>query len=107
MEIKWNKIWLLAVEQNKYLTRIVNIYIVYDLAAWPGNPIDNFKFKNCLFGLTNILKISDKETYVYSGYGITFDSGASWSFSNGTARNVIILGVDNNSSSHVGNCKHN
>ena len=45
--------------------------------------------------------------YVYSGYGITFDSGASWSFSNGTARNVIILGFDNNSSSHVGNCKHN
>ena len=31
---------------------------------------------------------------MYSGYGITFDSGGSWSFDNGT-------------SSHIGNCKYN
>ena len=34
----------LAVEQNNYLTKIVNVYIVYDLDAWPRNPTDNFKF---------------------------------------------------------------
>ena len=28
----------LAVEQNNYLTKIVNVYIVYDLDAWPRNP---------------------------------------------------------------------
>ena len=28
---------------------------------------NNFKFKNCLFGATNIVKNSDKEKYVYSG----------------------------------------
>ena len=27
----------LGVEQNNYLTKIVNVYIVYDLAAWPRN----------------------------------------------------------------------
>ena len=44
--------------------------------------------KDCLFGATNIVKNSDKEKYVYSGYGITSDSGVSLSFDNGTARNV-------------------
>ena len=67
----------LAVEQNNYLTKIINVYIVYDLDAWPRNPTNNFKFKNCLFGATNIVKNSDKEKYVYSGYGITFDSAGS------------------------------
>ena len=33
-----------------------------------------FRFKNCLFRITNIANNSDKEKYVYSGYGITFDS---------------------------------
>ena len=27
----------LALEENNYLTKIVNVYIVYDLDAWPGN----------------------------------------------------------------------
>ena len=36
----------LAVEQNNYLTKIVNIYIVYDLVSWLRNPTNNFKFKN-------------------------------------------------------------
>ena len=41
----------LAVEKNNYLTKIVH---VYDLAAWPRNYTNNFKFKNSLFGATNI-----------------------------------------------------
>ena len=96
MRIKFDKNPL-AVEQNKYLTKIVNVYIVYDLDAWPGNSTNNFKFKNCLFRATNIVKNSDKEKYVYSGYGITFDSTGSWSFDNEFSRNVIIFGVDNSS----------
>ena len=59
--------------------------------------IVNFKFKNCLFGATNIVKGSDEEKYVYSGCGITFESTGSWSFGNDFARNVIIFGVDNSS----------
>ena len=64
----------LAAEQNNYLSKIVNVYIVYDLHVWLRNPTNNFKFKNCLFGATSIVKSSDKEKYVYSGYDITFDS---------------------------------
>ena len=45
--------------------------------------------------------------YVYSGYGITFVSVGSWSFDNGTGRNVIVFGVDNSSSSHADNHKNN
>ena len=32
-----------AVEQNNYLTKIVNVCIVYDSDAWPRNPTKNFK----------------------------------------------------------------
>ena len=38
---------------------------------------------------------------MYSCYGITFDSTCLWTFDNDTARNVIILGVDNSSSFHA------
>ena len=93
-------------EQNNYLTKILNAYIVYDLDAWPGNPTNNFKFRNGVFGATNIVKNSDKEKYVYSGCGITFDSAGSWSFGNDFARNVIIFGVDNSSSSYSCNRKN-
>ena len=86
------------------MTKIINVYFVYDLDAWPRN---NVRFKNCLFGATNIVKNSDKENYIYRGYGITFDSGGSWSFDNDFTRNVIIFGVDNSSSSHVDNRKNN
>ena len=55
MRIKFDKDPL-AVEQNTYATKIVNSYIVYDLDGWPRNPTNNFKFKNCLFGSTNIVK---------------------------------------------------
>ena len=36
--------------------------------AFPRKPTNNFKFNNCLFGAANIVKNSDKEKYVYSGY---------------------------------------
>ena len=78
----------LALDQNNHLIKIVNVFIVYDLDAWPKNPTDNFKIKNCLFGATNIVKNSDKEKYVYSGYRIIFDSGGFWSFDNDTAKKV-------------------
>ena len=42
---------------------------------WPRNLTSNLKFKNCMFATTSIVKNSDE--YVYSGYGITFDSASS------------------------------
>ena len=106
MRIKFDKDPL-AVKQNNYLGKIVNVYIVYDLDAWPRNPTKSVKFINCLFCTTSAVKNSDKEKYVYSGYGTTFDSAGWWSFDNDTARKVIIFGVDNNSSSHADNHKNN
>ena len=73
------------------MNKIVNAYIVYDLVVWPRNPTNNFKFKNYLYRATNVVKNSDKEKYVYSRYGITFDSGDSWSFDNDFARNIILF----------------
>ena len=52
-----------------------------------------------MFRATNIVKDSDKEKYVYSGYGIAFG--------NDLAKNVIIFGFDNSSSSHTDNLKNN
>ena len=70
MGIKFDKDPL-AVEQNNYLTTIVNVYIVYELPAWPRNPTNNFNVKIAYLE-ANIVKNSDKEKYVYSGYGIIF-----------------------------------
>ena len=89
------------------MSKIAYVYILCDLSAWPRNPIDNFIFKNCLVGATSVLKNSDKENYMYSGYGIKFDGAGSWSFDNDTDRNVMTFGVDNSSSPYADNCKNN
>ena len=60
MGIKFGKDTL-AVEQNNYLTKIVNTHIVYELDTWPKLSLNNFKIKICLIGVTNIAKHSDKE----------------------------------------------
>ena len=60
-----------------------------------------------MFGAISIVKDTDKEKYVCSGYGIAFDEKGDWSFDNGTARTNIILGVDSSSSSHSDNRKNN
>ena len=52
---------------------------------------------------SNIVKNQDKEKYVYSEYGITFDSAVFWNFDNDTARNFIIFGVSNSSWSNSDN----
>ena len=51
MGIKFDKDPL-APEQNNYLTKTVNVYIVYDLNACQRNPTNNVKFKiTCLVQL--------------------------------------------------------
>ena len=71
-----------VVDQINYATKIVNVYIVYDLDYWPKIPLKNLKLKNCLFGATNIAKNSDKEKQVYSSYEISFDRKGEWSYCN-------------------------
>ena len=51
MEIEFDKDPL-AVEENNYLTKILNVYIVYDLDAWSKILCRNFTIKNaCLVQL--------------------------------------------------------
>ena len=106
MRIKFDQVsW--AVEQNNCLTKIVNICFVYELYDCLKIPLKYFTLKKCLFGAINIVKKSDKVKLVYRRYGITFDERDWQSFGNGNARNVIIFGVDNSSSSHDDNLKNN
>ena len=56
---------------RQLLIKIVNVYIACYLDDWTKNPTNNFKFKNCLFGVINVVKNSNNGKYVYSGYGIT------------------------------------
>ena len=60
-----------------------------------------------MFGATSIVKNSDKEKWVYSGYGIAFDGGGLQIFGRDLAWNVIIFDVDNSLSSRTDNCKNN
>ena len=60
MRIKYDQD-LLAVEQNNYLTTIVNLHFVYVLEIWLRSLTNNFKFRNYLFGATNIVKIVIKK----------------------------------------------
>ena len=48
----------LAVEQNNYTSKNINVYIVYDLDSWQRNSTYNFKFKNSLFGAASVVKNS-------------------------------------------------
>ena len=89
------------------MSRIVNVYIVYNLDVWPRSPTNNVKVENCLFGASNVVKNSDKEIHVYSGCGTTFDSAGSWSFDNAFARNGVIFGVSNSLLSHADDRKNN
>ena len=57
---RWLRCWLVKNCLCNYATKIVNAYIVYELETWPKAPLNNFKFKNCLSGATNIVKNSDK-----------------------------------------------
>ena len=50
MGVKFDK-GPLGVEQNHYLTKIVNVYIVYDLDTWSKILFRNFTIKNCLVRL--------------------------------------------------------
>ena len=53
-----------------------------------------------------LIKNSDKENHVDRGYGIAVDGKGEWSFGNDYAKNVVIFGVDNSSSSHTDNKKN-
>ena len=85
--------------------KVVNIYIVYELGASSSHNNDS-TLKNCLFGAVTLTKNADIDKYGYSGYGIGFDRGSSFTFpGGGLGQKVIIFGADMSSSVHVDNKK--
>ena len=78
----------------------ISIFIVYKLNTHTINT--DFALKD--FGSVKITKDKDPDNYVYSGFGIGFDSKSTFSHSDGTsAHNVIIFGADSSQSIHNGN----
>ena len=85
--------------------KVVNIYIIYELAASSSHTSDP-TLKNCLFGAVTLTKNDDIEKYKYFGYGIGFDKRSSFSFpSGGFGQNVLIFGADVSTSIHIDNKK--
>ena len=50
---------------------------------------------------------ADQSKFTYNGRGIAFDGKGMWSYVNYFARNIVIFGVVNTSSSHTNNKKIN
>ena len=69
---------------------ILNLYIVYELNAWPRDPANNFPLKNCLFGTFKLVRNADKSKFIYNGQKIAFD-GASCHTDN-RKNNFSVLG---------------
>ena len=71
----------------------------------------NNALKNCFFGATKVTKpgdTKDPDKYIYSGYGLGFDSAGEFIHpQSGTARNIIILGADSSNSVHAANKTRN
>ena len=83
--------------------KVVNIYIVYELAASSSHDSDP-AIKKCLFGAVTLTKNADIEKCKYSGYSIGFDRRSSFSFTGGGfGQNVLIFGADMSSSIHIDN----
>ena len=58
-------------------------------------------------GKVKLVRNATKSKFIYNGQGKAFDGESSWSFDNDFAKNVVIFGVDNSSSSHTYNRKNN
>ena len=84
---------------------VVNVYICYKLLLKTINT-DNV-FKNCLFGAIDAVRpnnTKDPDNFIYSGWEIGFDRNGTFGHpEGGTARNVIIFGVDMSRSVHESN----
>ena len=86
-----------------YRNFILNLYIVYELNNWLQNPSNNFPLKICLFGTVKLVRNEIKNKFTCNAQRIVFFGEDSWSFGYEFARNVVIFGVDNSSSSHTDN----
>ena len=67
----------------------------YELTNWPWDPINNFPQSFFLFGTIKLVRHPIKIKFIYYGQGIAFHGEQFWGFDNGSAKYVVISGVDN------------
>ena len=96
-----NSVLMQKISSSLYSNFLLNLYIVYELNNSPHNPTNKFLLKNCLSGTVKLVSNTIKIKFTYNGQGIAFDGKGSWSFGNDFARNVVIFGVDNSSSTKL------
>ena len=78
----------------------------YELNNWPRSTTNNFTLKNCSFDAVRLIGNADENEFTCNGQEIEFDRKDIWNYENDFARNVLIFGVDNTSSSHTDNQKN-
>ena len=80
---------------------VLNLYIVYELNYWLRNASYNFCTKKLWYS-----QISKKHIkFPYNGWRLAFYGKGFWSFGKDFARNFVMFGVDNTSSSQTDNQK--
>ena len=91
------------------LNNTVNVYIVYILNPISSTRNTNYTIQNALFGAMKIAKNIDYSKSNYTGYGLCFDEGGTFTHTiregnfdhTMAARNVLIFGVDMSFSVHA------
>ena len=103
--VKFNGDCLKQVKTSCDHGKLVNIYIAYEIERSVN--ISNYPtLEYCLFAAAKLTKHNnDVDLYKYSEYGIGFDRKGFFSIGDEVGKNVIIFGVDMNSSSHINNIK--
>ena len=59
-------------------------FIVYELDTCSQDLNSDFTLKDCLFGGVKLAKNTNPDKYVYSSYGIEFDSRSEFSLCDGS-----------------------
>ena len=84
----------------------INFLIVYELDTQSQDLDSDFTLKDSLFGGFKLAKNADPNKYIYTGYGIGFNSHSEFSLHDGSmGKKVITSGVDMSSSVHIDNKK--
>ena len=59
-----------------------------------------------MFGTTTVVKNSDMDKWLYSGYGIALDGKDEWSLEDDYGSNVVTFGTDTSSWFHIDDHKN-
>ena len=66
-------------------------FIVYELDAWLRDLNTNFTLKTCLLGGVKLAKNTEPDKYVYTGYGIGFDSCSEFLLPDGSMEKMLLF----------------